>query len=207
MGGCGGGKPLILPGTNGPASQRFKWDSNGGWIVFLLSPAITAGPPVPLCSPVALHPEPLVSLSHPAIPPGFQALPAGGEFIGINGPLYLLHQGADVRLGLRVEPRHLNPMGVLHGGMTASFCDMLIPLSVHRKSPELGQRFLPTISLQVDYLAPAPLGCWIEGRAELLRATRTLVFAQGLVTADGVPCARASGVFKIGPEMPAALRA
>jgi len=162
---------------------------------------------VPLCSPVALHPEPLVSLSHPAIPPGFQALPAGGEFIGINGPLYLLHQGADVRLGLRVEPRHLNPMGVLHGGMTASFCDMLIPLSVHRKSPELGQRFLPTISLQVDYLAPAPLGCWLEGTAELLRATRTLVFAQGLVTADGVPCARASGVFKIGPEMPAALRA
>ena len=52
-------------------------------------------------------------------------------------------------------------------------------------------------------VAPAPLGCWIEGTAELLRATRTLVFAQGLVTADGVPCARASGVFKIGPEFPA----
>ena len=46
-----------------------------------------------------------------------------------------------------------------------------------------------------------------DGDIELAvgRATRTLVFAQGLVTADGVPCARASGVFKIGPEMSAEL--
>ena len=137
-----------------------------------------------------------------AIPPGFRPLKAGGGFMGINGPIYLLHQGEDVRFGLRVEPRHVNPMGNLHGGMMASFCDMLLPLSVHRKSQALGQRFLPTISLQIDYLAPAPLGCWIEGTADLLRATRSLVFAHGLVTADGEPCARASGVFKIGPEVP-----
>ena len=149
----------------------------------------------------------MTSDASPAIPPGFAPLPAGGDFMGVNGPLYLLHQGADVRFGLRVQQRHVNPMGNLHGGMMASFCDMLIPLSVHRKSAEVGQRFLPTISLQIDYLAPAPLGCWIEGTAELLRATRTLVFAQGLVTADGVPCARASGVFKIGPELPAGFRA
>ena len=141
----------------------------------------------------------------PDIPAGFHPLQAGGGFMAFNGPLYLRHQGDDVRFGLRVEPRHCNPMGNLHGGMMASFCDMLLPLSVHRKSAGLGQRFLPTISLQIDYLAPAPLGCWIEGTAELLRATRTLVFAQGLVTADGEPCARASGVFKIGPEMPTEL--
>ena len=29
-----------------------------------------------------------------------------------------------------------------------------------------------------------------------------VVFAQGLATADGVPCARVSGVFKIGPVAP-----
>ena len=143
-------------------------------------------------------PEPNLS-----IPPGFRPIESGGDFMGINGPICVLHQGTDVRFGLRVEQRHLNPMGNLHGGMMASFCDMLIPLTVHRKHPELGRRFLPTISLQIDYLAPAPGGCWIEGTAELLRATRSLVFAQGLVTADGVPCARASGVFKIGPEIPA----
>ena len=137
-----------------------------------------------------------------AIPPGFVALPtAGGPFIQHNGPLYLRHEGTLVKFGFRVEPRHVNPMNNLHGGMMASFCDMLLPLSVHRQSAEVAHRFLPTISLQIDYLAPAPLGCWVEGEAEPLRVTRSLVFAQGLVRADGVPCARVSGVFKIGPAI------
>ena len=144
---------------------------------------------------------------HVEIPPGFAPLQSGGPFIQHNGPLYLRHEGSVVQFGFRVERRHVNPMNNLHGGMMASFCDMLLPLSVHRKSDQVADRFLPTISLQIDYLAPAPLGCWIEGTAELLRATRSLVFAQGLVTADGVPCARASGVFKIGPELPAGFRA
>ena len=93
-------------------------------------------------------------------------------------------------------------MGNCHGGMLATFCDMLIPISVHRLRPEIGRRFLPTIQLQVDYLAPAPLGAWVEGEVQVLRVTRTLVFAQGLVSANGEPALRTSGIFKIGPEFP-----
>ena len=154
-------------------------------------------------TPTAAH-SMAQSLAHPAadVPPGFVPFPAGGNFMHINGPLYLLHQGGVVKFGMRVQERHINPMGNLHGGMMASFCDMLIPLTVHRTSQQPGRRFLPTISLQIDYLAPAPLGAWVEGEAEPLRITRSLVFAQGLVTADGMPCARVSGVFKIGPEVP-----
>ncbi len=139
---------------------------------------------------------------YPNIPPGFEPFPAGGNFMQVNGPLYVRRGEGRVAFGLRVEERHINPMGNLHGGMMASFCDMLLPLSVHYQSEALRNLFLPTISLQIDYLAPSPLGCWIEGTAELLRATRSLVFAQGLVTADGTPCARVSGMFKIGPERP-----
>ncbi len=133
------------------------------------------------------------------IPAGFKPLPRMGEFIGVNGPLYLKHEGDLVQLGFRVEARHTNPMQICHGGMMASFCDMLLPISVHRKSREVGMRFLPTISLQIDYLAPAPLGAWVQGEAQVLRTTRSLVFAQGLVEADGTPVARVSGIFKIGP--------
>ncbi len=140
--------------------------------------------------------------SHAEIPPGFAPLRSGGPFIQHNGPLYLRHEGSVVQFGFRVERRHVNPMNNLHGGMMASFCDMLLPLSVHRKSDQVADRFLPTISLQIDYLAPAPLGAWVQGEAEPLRVTRSLVFAQGLVTADGEPCARVSGVFKIGPAVP-----
>ena len=149
------------------------------------------------------------------VPAGFKAMDFGAGFIGINGPLYMRHERpADgtplVLMGFRVEMRHTNPMHNCHGGMLASFADMVLPMSIHRKGPpELRQQFLPTVSLQLDYLAPAPLGAWVQGEAEVLRVTRSLVFAQGLVSADGTPCLRMSGIFKIGkpfnrPQPPAA---
>jgi len=132
------------------------------------------------------------------MPAGFRPMTMGGPFMASNGPLYLHHQGELVRVGFRVEERHTNPMRVCHGGMMASFCDMLLPITIHRKAPAASNRFLPTISLQLDFLAPAPLGAWVEGAGQVLRVTKTMVFAQGLVTADGTPAARVSGVFKIG---------
>ena len=62
------------------------------------------------------------------------------------------------------------------------------------------RRFLPTISLSADYLAPAPLGSWIEGRADILRVTRNMIFAQCLFTADGTPILRANGILRMSPE-------
>lgn len=132
------------------------------------------------------------------IPAGFRLLPTLGGFLEANGPLYVRHEGDLVRMGFRVETRHTNPVGICHGGMMATFCDMLMPISIHRKSKEVGMRFLPTINLQIDYLAPAPLGAWVEGEAEVLKVTRSLIFGQGLVTADGILAARVSGIFKIG---------
>ena len=132
------------------------------------------------------------------LPPGYQPMTAGGEYMKINGPLHVRREGARVWIGFRVEPRHCNPMGILHGGMMATFCDMLLPISAHYLSADLARRMLPTIQLQVDYLGPSPLGAWVQGDAQLLRTTRSLVFLQGLVSADGATVARASGIFKIG---------
>ena len=146
-----------------------------------------------------------MTAAEPAIPEGFQPRRYGDGFIAANGPLYLKKLAHGVQLGFRVEQRHCNPMGICHGGMIATFCDMLLPISAHHLSDELSRRFLPTISLQVDYLAPSPKGAWVQGEAQLLRSTRSLVFMQGLVTADGEHVARVSGVFKIGPRFEDAL--
>ncbi len=141
------------------------------------------------------------------VPEGFQVLAVGGDFIALNGPLYVRSQvqpdGSKLRqLGFRVEQRHTNPMGNCHGGMLATFADMMLPMLAHRQSPELRNQFLPTVNLQVDYLAPSPLGAWVQGEAQVLRVTRNLAFVQGLVTADGVPALRVSGIFKIGKPFP-----
>jgi len=131
-------------------------------------------------------------------PSGFKALPMGGEFMAVNGPLYVRLVDGRAQVGFRVLARHTNPMNNCHGGMLASFGDMLLPVCVHRQSAEVGNRFLPTISLQIDYLAPAPLGAWVQGQADVLRVTRAMVFAQGVAQADGAPVMRVSGIFKIG---------
>jgi uncharacterized protein (TIGR00369 family) len=139
------------------------------------------------------------------IPEGFVARRFGEGFIAVNGPLYARKPpGGGFQLGFRVEPRHCNPMRICHGGMMATFCDMLLPLSAHVLS-DVGKRFLPTINLQVDYLAASPLGSWVQGEGQVLRRTRSLVFMQGLVQADGNPVARVSGIFKLGPPFDDAL--
>lgn len=136
-----------------------------------------------------------------APPAGFQAVDLGAGFASHNTRFYGCWQGDRLRLGFRVSPRLTNLRGGLHGGMLATFADMLLPYAIMYQ--RLGhRRFLPTINLQVDYLAPATVGSWIDGEADVLRVTRTMVFAQGKVFADGEIIARVSGIFKLGDAFP-----
>lgn len=132
-----------------------------------------------------------------SIPEGFQPIKVGGPFVFHNGPLYAKWSGQRLLLGFRVEERHSNPLKVCHGGMLATFADMLIPCAAMYQG-EMERRFLPTISLQIDYMGVAPLGAWVQGEADVLRTTRNMLFGQGLVTADGQAALRVSGIFKMG---------
>jgi uncharacterized protein (TIGR00369 family) len=137
------------------------------------------------------------------IPEGFKPLRSGGGFIAANGPLFVRRdEKSGVTVGFRVEPRHCNPMGMCHGGWLATFADMLMPISAHAQSELVRRRFLPTVSMQLDYIAPAQVGDWVEGEGQVLKVTRTMVFMQGLVRVRGEVLLRCSGVFKIGPEFP-----
>ncbi|MFN0184284.1 MAG: PaaI family thioesterase [Aquabacterium sp.] len=162
--------------------------------------------------PPAPSPESLAAAARLGMPPLPTDLPTGppdGQgwrhfitppgFVEHNGPLWFRRDEQSMVMGLRVDARHVNPMGNLHGGMMATFADMLLPIAANSQGPLKG-RFLPTVSLQIDFLAGVRLGAWIEGRAQVLRVTRSMVFMQGLVGVDGEPVARVSGVFKIGPE-------
>ena len=132
-----------------------------------------------------------------AVPFGFRAVKVGGPFMFHNGQLYVKWDGTRLLLGFRVENRHTNPLKMCHGGMLATFADMLIPCASMYQG-DTARRFLPTISLQVDYMSAAPLGSWVQGEADVLRTTRNMLFGQGLITADDEPALRVSGIFKLG---------
>jgi len=134
-------------------------------------------------------------------PQGFEPAGIGGRFAVDNGPLYVHWTGTHLLFGFRVEPRHVNPGNQCHGGMLGMFADIMLSTAAQYQT-DIPRQFLPTISLQMDFIAAAPLGSWVQGRTDILRVTRNLVFSQGLVEADGTLVLRASGVFRRGPLLP-----
>jgi uncharacterized protein (TIGR00369 family) len=136
-----------------------------------------------------------------AAPEGFVPVGIGGPFATHNGPLFARWHEGRFELGFRVGPKHVNPGQACHGGMLGMFADILIS-SAAQYQTDIPRTFLPTISLQTDFMAPAPLGSWVQGRADILKVTSKLIFSQGLISADGVSVMRASGVFRRGPLLP-----
>ena len=135
-----------------------------------------------------------------SIPEGFRPLRFMTGFVEAIGPLYGKWTGEKLLMGFRVEMRHCNPGQVAHGGMLATFADMFIPIAARMQSKaDVG--FAPTVNLNLDFIAPARLGTWVEGTAEFLRAGKSLFFAQGLATADDILCLRASAIFKVTQPM------
>ena len=134
------------------------------------------------------------------IPAGFKPIdPPPNAFMKANGPVYIKMEGGQLILGLRIEERHCSSIGVCHGGMLMTLADLILTIGVNIQANL--SRFLPTVSLTCDFLGPAPLGEWLEARVEVLRTTRNLAFAQGLLTiGDRTPVARISGILKIGGE-------
>ncbi|MGE4430951.1 MAG: PaaI family thioesterase [Sphingobium sp.] len=121
-----------------------------------------------------------------------------GPFADLIGPMYasqdMLEPGEGVRFGFRVAPQHCNPRPVCHGGMLASFLDIALARGI-RTIWDLPAP-LPTITLSLDYLAPATLGEWIDARVSVIRVGGSTCFAQALLHGPSVPVLRGSGVFK-----------
>lgn len=131
-------------------------------------------------------------------PDGFRRMANRPAFEAQAGPFYerQLPDGT-WQLGMRVTPDKLNPKGVCHGGVLATFADVQTTLLIYR----LGiVSFTPTVNLTLDYVAGARAGTWVQSTPEIVRRTSALLFCQAVLTADGEPCLRSSGIFRIfGP--------
>jgi uncharacterized protein (TIGR00369 family) len=110
-------------------------------------------------------------------------------------PLWRRVSGDTVILGLRAGAAHTNSRGFVHGGLISALADNAMGLSCARK---LGaEASLVTVNLTVDFLGSAFTGQWLEFDTVFVKPGGTLCFTQAFVTADGQPCARANGVFRV----------
>ncbi len=123
-----------------------------------------------------------------------------GAFNHHTGIMILDWQDGLASLQVDLTHDHLNPLGLVHGGLYASMLDVALAMSgSYRPAPD---ELCPglTLSLTTQYIAPLHL----EDGFALAKARRTgggksVFFAEGEVLApDGRVIASASGVFKPG---------
>ena len=138
-------------------------------------------------------------MNAPARPSGFVEMPAtpGNAFLIHSAQLWIKLEDDRPVFGFRVEAHHCNPLGGCHGGMLLTFIDSFLP-NLPRFGPEGDDGATPTVSITTDFLSSPKLGDWVEGRGRLLRRSSNLIFVEGLVSVEGRPIARASGIFKRG---------
>lgn len=99
----------------------------------------------------------------------------------------------------RVEHRHLNINGVVHGGVYATILDTAMGASV--VSLLTTEETTATTSLYVEFLRAAREGDTLSARGHVLRRGRHIAFAEGnLVGADGVTLSQARGTWYIWSE-------
>lgn len=129
-----------------------------------------------------------------AVPQGFEPFDSHNGFIDLIGPIYRRRLDDIESFGMRIEPRHCNTLHIAHGGLLATFADVVVSRAAAMARGELA--YAVTVSLNTDFIAGAPLGAWLEGRANVGRAGSGIAFVSCDVFADQTLVLRASGVMK-----------
>jgi uncharacterized protein (TIGR00369 family) len=102
----------------------------------------------------------------------------GDNFETNNGPFWhRTDEDGSVRCAFRVEKKHLNGAGNVHGGAFMSFADYCLFAIA---TPVLDGRGV-TMSFSSEFLDAAREGELIEGSGEVTRAGGSIIFLRGLL--------------------------
>ncbi len=129
------------------------------------------------------------------IPEGFEQQTRPSPLTDPWEPIYSRQTPDAIILGLRLARPHTNARGFAHGGLIAALTDKAMGHSCGRKMP--GASSLVTVSMSIDFISSAQIGQWLTVETDVIKTGSTLCFAQCLVTADGIPIARANGTFRV----------
>ncbi len=115
------------------------------------------------------------------------------SFEAHNGPFWhLIEADGQVRCAFRVEKKHLNGMGNVHGGCFMTFADycLFAIAGAYLGGPGV------TVSFACEFLDAAREGERVDCRGEVLRAGGSLIFLRGLCTSEARALFSFSGTIK-----------
>lgn len=129
------------------------------------------------------------------VPEGFAPLFRTSPALDLIGPIYYRGNGKDLVLGLRVEQKHCNARGTVHGGILAALADVALGYTMaFSTDPPTG---LVTANLSLDFAGTATIGAWLETTVEIQKQGSRLAFANCYISASGERIVRASAVFLV----------
>jgi uncharacterized protein (TIGR00369 family) len=132
---------------------------------------------------------------------GWELIVGGDPFEDLSGPFYMRDEADGTRRSaFRVESKHLNGSGNIHGGCLMTFADFALFAIAHQALRDVDS---VTVTLNGEFVGPAQLGDRVEAAGQVVRAGRSMVFIRGLITCGDEPLLNFSGVVKkLKPRAP-----
>lgn len=129
------------------------------------------------------------------LPAGFAPYPNSGEsYFQTLGKLYARPQeGGLLVLGLHLQQRHCNRLGIPHGGMLATLADGALGINLHL-ARQPGPTMV-TVNLSLDYLVAAKVGDWLEAHVTPRKLGWQLAFGDCVLRVGEREVLRATGIF------------
>ena len=121
-------------------------------------------------------------------------LPDSDPFETQAGPFYCRQSSDGIRLcAFRASRIHMNVSNAMHGGCLMTFADFALFWIAYDELKETGA---VTASFSSEFMDSAQEGDLIEASGEVLRSTRSMVFARGLITSGNRPLLSFSAILK-----------
>lgn len=131
-------------------------------------------------------------------PDGFQPLFRASPVLDLIGPIYCQGKANDLVLGMRVEDKHCNTRGTVHGGILATLADVALGYTMAFSSDP--PTSLVTTILSLDFAGTARVGDWLQTRVDVQKRGSRLAFANCYISNGDERIVRASAVFMVAGE-------
>jgi len=135
------------------------------------------------------------------LPRDFRPLFRTSPVLDLIGPLYCRGKGVELIIGLRVEAKHCNARGTVHGGILATIADVALGYTMAFSSTPPAN--LVTANLTLDFAGTAKIGDWLEAHVDVQKRGSRLSFANCYITVNGQRIVRASAVFLVTGQLDA----
>lgn len=134
-------------------------------------------------------------MSEESIPSDYVPLNRESPYIQLIGPVYQIITANGFQLGLRVQKKHCNVRGNLHGGIMSGLADTTMGYNLaYSETPTISS---VTVNLSVDYIGRVCEGDWLEAHTEIQRKGKRIAFLNCSMYVGENLVARSNAVFNI----------